>query len=350
MGSGFAWLKDVVIVSPTSGGVGGVGQHVRTLADRLWSRGYSVEVISSSNTPIMNVKGLMNPSFALTSLFKSIGRRCRVVHAHSIPSTPAMKAVNAETKVLTLHGFYSEQVTLLHGGLLGGIVSWFEKKALRWADVVTAVSRTSADAYRRMGYDVRYIPNAVDLASLPRDGLKLSSPQVVFVGRLSPEKGLDTLIEAASIARDLNFLIVGGGPYGTTIKAKSAGLTNVRLMGAVSHEDALRYIAGSDVVVLPSYVEGLSTVILEAMAMHVPVVATAVGGNNELIEDGVTGLLVRPGDPEGLAEAMTRLVNDVELSRRMACEAYKRVSEEYSWDRVFSQYLRVYGFDEVDVG
>ncbi|MEM3123985.1 MAG: glycosyltransferase family 4 protein, partial [Nitrososphaerota archaeon] len=263
-------MKDVIIVSPTSGGMGGIGQHVRALADRLCSGGYRVGIISSSNTPILRVRGLMNPSFALSAPIKALGTRCRVVHAHSIPSTTAMKTVRARHRVLTIHGYYSEQVSLLHGGLLGRLVSWFEKKALRWADVVTVVSRASAEAYRRMGFDVNFIPNAVDLESLPKDGLKVVSPQVSYVGRLSKEKGLDTLLKAAAIARDLNFLIVGSGPYEEDLKSMSANLHNVRLVGQVSHDDALRYIAGSDAVVLPSYAEGLSTVILEAMALRVP--------------------------------------------------------------------------------
>jgi len=341
-------LKDVVVVSPTSRGSGGVAQHIDGLVGRLKSDGYGVEVISSSNTPIIRVKGLMNPSFALSSMVKALGGRCHVVHAHNIPSAPAMRALRADVKVLTLHGFYSEQVKLLHGGAVGGLVSWFERRALRWADVITAVSKSSAEVYRGMGYDVRFIPNAVDLNRLPSEGLRVFSSQVIYVGRLSREKGLDTILEAAAKVSGLNFLIVGWGPYGPTLRAKASKLKNMRLIGEVGHDEALRYIAGSDVLVLPSYVEGLSTVILEAMALKVPVVASAVGGNTELVEDGVTGLLVSPGDPEQLASAIERIISERNLAARIASEAYKRVSNEYSWDRVYREYLRVYGLEDGD--
>jgi glycosyltransferase involved in cell wall biosynthesis len=338
-------LRDVVLVSPTSGGLGGVAQHVRGLAWRLASDGYGVEIISSSSTPIVRVKGLMNPSFALSSLLKGAGTRCRVAHAHSIPSAPAMRALRADLKVLTLHGYYSEQVKLLHGGAVGSLVSWFERTALGWADIVTAVSKSSVEVYHRMGFDVKYIPNAVDLTGLPREGWRIFSPQVVFVGRLSYEKGLDTLLEAAEKAGNLNFLIVGWGPYGLRLRARSSKRHNIRFVGEVSHHNALRYIAGSDVLVLPSYMEGLSTVILEAMALKVPVVATRVGGNTELVEDGVTGLLVSPKNPDELADALERIVSDKILAARLSDEAFRRVVAEYSWGRVYREYLRIYGLE-----
>jgi glycosyltransferase involved in cell wall biosynthesis len=100
-------------------------------------------------------------------------------------------------------------------------------------------------------------------------------------------------------------------------------------------------VKGSDVFVLPSRHEGLSTALLEAMAMGVPVVATRVGGNPELVEHGETGLLVDP-DPEQLARAIALLLEDRGLAKRLAESAARVVRERYSWPVVYRRYLEVY--------
>lgn len=338
-------MRDVLIVSPTSEGLGGVASHVGALASRLSEAGFMVDVISSSNTPIIGLKVLKNPSFALTSPLKALRGRWRVVHAHNIPSATAMRTARADLKVLTIHGFYSEQVKLLHGKILGGIGSWFERKALSWADLITAVSKNAVEAYRSMGFEVKHIPNAIDLDSLKYIPKRVKTPQVVYVGRFSREKGVDMLLDASERARELNFVLVGSGPLKPLLSRRAAELPNVTVVGPVPHPEALGYIAGSDVLVLPSRLEGLSTVILEAMALKTPVVASDVGGNRELVEDGVTGLLVKVGDIEGLVEKIERLCNDPKLSARLVEEAYKRVKTEYSWSRVFQEYLKVYGLE-----
>ncbi|MEM4288313.1 MAG: glycosyltransferase family 4 protein [Candidatus Caldarchaeum sp.] len=335
---------DVVLVSPTSVGMGGIARHVSGLVSRLVEKGYKVAVISSENTPVLGVKGLKNPSFMVTSSLKAWFYRGQVVHAHNLPSSPAMRLARAGKRILTLHGVYAEQVGLLHGTVLGNAAAFFEKVFLTWADVVTTVSRQAAATYKSLGFETVYIPNAVEIPHKV-ERMRLGMRQVVNVGRLSREKNVEALLSAARQLPETTFVIVGGGPEYHRLKSLSKGLKNVVFTGEVSHDKALGYIAGSDLLVLPSLVEGLSTVLLEAMACKTPVIATRVGGNVELVKHGYTGVLIEPADIQALVEAIRKLLDDRPFAVKLAENAYKMVLENFSWDAVFPKYLEVYGLE-----
>jgi glycosyltransferase involved in cell wall biosynthesis len=333
-----------LVISPRVSGLGGVAQHVRKLVELLKRDGHEVDVVSVENTSYLPVKGLMNPSFALAALAKAAAGRlmgCRydVVHAHNVPSAPAMRVARGG-RVLTLHGVFSEQVGYLHGGLAGRLGAWAERKALEWADAITAVSRSATEHYRSLGFNVLYVPNAIDPADLPVEGTRFFERQVVYCGRLSREKGVDLLIEAIKRI-DANLVVVGGGPLERELRELARGNPRVSFTGPLPRGEALKLVKGSDVFVLPSRHEGLSTALLEAMAMGVPVVATRVGGNLELVEHGETGLLVEP-EPGQLAGAISLLLEDRDLAKRLAENAAKIAREKYSWPVVYRQYLDVY--------
>ncbi|RLF01450.1 MAG: glycosyltransferase family 1 protein [Thermoprotei archaeon] len=337
----------VLLISPRVSGVSGTAQHVRKLAQLLRRDGHEVDVVSCENTPIVPVKNLMNPSFMISSTLKVVfsrllGARYDVVHAHNVPSALAMRVARGG-RMLTLHGIYSEQLGYLHGALYGRLGSALEQAALEWADVVTVVSRQAAEYYAKLGYRVVHVPNAVDLSELPGEGLRLYEPQVVYTGRLSREKGVDILVRGFRESDlDAHLVVVGGGPLRRELEELARGDPRIHLLGPKPRAEALKIVRGSDVFVLPSRHEGISTSLLEAMAMGVPVVATAVGGNLELVEDGRTGLLVRPEDPGELVRAIASLLNDRGLAARLAEEARREVARSYSWRVVYRRYLSVY--------
>jgi glycosyltransferase involved in cell wall biosynthesis len=164
-----------------------------------------------------------------------------------------------------------------------------------------------------------------------------SHPRIVTVGRLVPWKGIPGLIDAVSIARDefpnISLTIVGDGPDRVTLEA----YTDTRLQsaisftGALSHADTLAVIGSSDVFVLNSTYEGLSHLLIEAASLGVPIVATSVGGNPEVVTDGVSGLLVPPGDPEALAKALKRMSTDSTLREKLrtgALESARTFTQE----------------------
>jgi glycosyltransferase involved in cell wall biosynthesis len=186
-------------------------------------------------------------------------------------------------------------------------------------------------------------------------GLPGSAPLVGEVGRLCEVKGQRELIEAVALlapARpDLGLVLVGrdleqGGEYERLLRrhAERLGIADSVLFAGY-REDVAAVLAELDVVCLPSWIEGLPLVALEAMAQSRPLVATPVGGTGEAVVDGETGLLVPPRDPPRLARAIESLLADPALARRMGQAGRRRLEERFSEQAMVSRVLEVY--DEV---
>lgn len=333
------------MISPLIGGLSGVGRHTLSLVRGLADRGHDVSTISTGNTPYVNVRGLKNPSFALLAAVKATLGRFDVVHAHNLLSAVPMKAARGGRRVLTLHGYYSEQVALLHGGALGRVAGLAEPLMMGWADAVTVVSKRVEGAYGLRGVSAVYVPNAIDVKVLPRGRERLYTPQVIFVGRLSREKGVDILVKAVEKVRGAHILVVGDGPEKAFLEGLAKG-GRVHFLGGQTWRRTVRLIRGSDLFVLPSRMEGLPTALLEAMAVGTPVVASEVGGVPEAVEDGVCGVLVPPEDAEALAGAISSVLTDRGLRASMAENALRRIEEEYCWEAVLPMYLKVYGITD----
>ncbi len=335
----------ILLVASRTSGIGGIAQHVSELTRRLRDLGEDVDILSTENTPYVNVRRLKNLSFALISALKALRSRYDVVHVHGGLNSLVLLSARAERRVLTLHGIYSRSIGILHGGIIGRTSQRFEEIAFRRADVVTAVSRTAAEYYtKRLGREVLHIPNAIDLSIIPNEGRRFGDNQVVFVGRLSREKGIDVLLRAVRRLKTqgvrCTLVIVGDGPERNHLKEIAP--ENTRFLGSLPRREALEVVRGSDVFVLPSRYEGLSTSLLEAMACEIPVVATRVGGNSELVSDGENGFLANPDDPEDLGEKISLILEDRELARMFGAAGRRIVEENYSWDVVVWKYMRVY--------
>ncbi|MFH7835656.1 MAG: glycosyltransferase family 4 protein [Candidatus Aenigmatarchaeota archaeon] len=334
-------MVKILLISPRAKGIGGIAQHVSELANKLIEKGYDVKIISCENTPYIPISRLKNPSFSIFSLFKTIGRKYDIIHAHNLPSIIPMKFAKGK-KILTLHGIYSEQIKLLHGKFLGKISKWFEEKSLKWVDKITVVSKKTKEYYLERGFEVEYIPNAIDLKIIPEKGIKEYDNQIVYVGRLSKEKGVDILIKAFEEIEDCHLLIIGDGPEKNTLIKIAKGNPRIHFLGYKPREEAIKYIKGSDILVLPSRQEGLSTTILEAMACKTPVIATNVGGNPEIIEHMKNGILVKSENIQEIKEAIELLLENKELSKKIREEAYDLILKEYEWNKVIEKYLKLY--------
>ncbi len=155
-------------------------------------------------------------------------------------------------------------------------------------------------------------------------------------GRLSPEKGFDQLVEAARLIqrqdRDIGFVHFGDGPLREKVTGQiaAAGLQDCFLLAGF-RSDVVKFLPHLDLMVLPSYTEGLPVVLLEAFAAGVPAVATAVGGTPEVIEEGKSGYLVPPGDPPALAVAIRRALRDDPTRQALGRYGRKRVREHFTF-------------------
>jgi glycosyltransferase involved in cell wall biosynthesis len=184
-------------------------------------------------------------------------------------------------------------------------------------------------------------------------GLSAEDEVVVIAAMLRPEKAHDVAIEALARLADqrphLRLLVVGGGPTddpaGTRPQlerqAERLGVA-ARVRFAGRRGDVSDVVAACDVALLPSAGENLPLAVLEYMEAGTPVVATTVGGVPELIDDGVHGLLVPPGDPVAMAEAIDRTLRDRDAAAARARAARERRRTEFSWDRIAAQTRALY--------
>lgn len=161
-------------------------------------------------------------------------------------------------------------------------------------------------------------------------------PRVICVGRLSPEKGHIGLFEAmqrlAARGTPLHLTLVGDGPMRAQLEQAAAQMNladRTEFLGARDEPATLAAIAQADMLVLPSFMEGLPIVLMEAMALHVPVIASRVAGIPELVIDGETGLLFDPANWDGLADALARLVANPQLRRDLAEAGFAQVSAAF---------------------
>jgi glycosyltransferase involved in cell wall biosynthesis len=190
---------------------------------------------------------------------------------------------------------------------------------------------------------------------LPFDRVPLKSPAeanmqtMICVGRLSPEKGQTGLLRAFAKLRarrpELMLRLVGDGPDRMSLEAlaKELGLTDaVTFAGRLPEEETLAEIARSDLLVLPSFMEGLPIVLMEAMAVGVPVIASRVAGIPELVEDGETGLLFTPSDWDELASRIDFLLGDEAQRTRLTEKAKAKVASEFDTRTSAEQLARLF--------
>ena len=239
-----------------------------------------------------------------------------------------------------------------------GIYNHLDRMALKRFQGLAAVSDSVAQRLLASGVParkIRTIANGIDVQTFERahpsqifnfDGSKV----VGMVARLDLQKGFEYLLRASSELRSafpgLKVVIVGEGPDRNEIEGMIHRLglqSNVILAG--QHSDMPGIYAALDVFVLPSLNEGLPMTILEAMAASRPVIATRVGAIPKVIQDGETGLLVDPGDIQGLRDALARLLTDSDFCCRLGAAGHDWVSRNYTSEAMAMKYRQMY--DEV---
>ena len=284
---------NILFISPTYSGTGGIGPHAFRVAEKLRENKFNVELMHVPHIPIKNLKNL---SFSMFGTIKALSNKKTydVVHAWNIPSAFIMKKINAKKKILSVHGVYSQQVGMLHSKITSSIVSSRETQVLDWADVLTTDSKSVQSEYKKLGKNFVYVPAPLDPKKF--DGIpftKKKKNQIVYVGRNSFEKGIDIL---QSIESKIN--------------------VSVKYCTNLDWSDAMKIVRESEILVVPSRIESIPQVIKEAFFLQIPVIATDVGGNSELVRNGETGILIPPENPEEMITAINRLIIDEETKQK----------------------------------
>jgi glycosyltransferase involved in cell wall biosynthesis len=316
------------------------GRFIADAVERLRKRGVEVEVLAPGSgyrdfglaygggmAANLRRRPWLAPLMFL-SMWRAVRRAAHsadLVHAHWL-LTAAVARFGGKPFVVTLHGSGSARrfsdVELAQGR------PRLVRALLRPAAAVICVSETIAAPLRAAGLEPVVIANGV---RVPEEvGPPAEPPEVLYVGRLSPEKNVDTLVEAVG---DLNLVVAGDGPLRKRVP---------NALGAVPHAEVERLLERASVVVAPCEREGFGLAAAEALAFGRPVVAAAGGALLELVADGETGLLVQPRDAPALREAVQRLLGDPELRERLGRAARARARERFGWDAVIEQTLEVY--------
>ena len=311
---------NILFISPTYSGAGGIGPHAFRVAEKLREIGYNVELMHVPHIPIKNLKNL---SFSLFGTIKGISNKKTydVVHAWNLPSAFIMKRIKSKKKILSVHGVYSKQVEMLHSKITSGIVSSQESQILDWADVLTTDSKAVQSEYKKkLGKDFEYLPAPLDKTKFEKiPNVERNPKQIAYVGRDSFEKGTDIL-------RKIESQING----------------TVKFCTDLPWDETMKILKASQMLVVPSRTESIPQVIKEAFYLKVPVIATNVGGIPELVVHQKTGILVPPEDPEKLAIAINNLLDNEESRRNFADNAFEFINKNFSWDVLLEKYTNLY--------
>lgn len=225
------------------------------------------------------------------------------------------------------------------------------------AHCIACISQRLTEWAQKLGAPperVRWINEPVDTEEFrPRVNGSMGSwvnksPVLLYVGRLSPEKGAHVLIDALpqmlKHLPQLRLRLVGGGSQQHSLRdlVNQNGLSeHVEFVGAVPHYELPRYYAEADALVIPSLSEGLPKVLPEALACGLPVIGTQVGGIPEVVQDGYNGLLVPPNAPNALGDAVVAVLGSEETSRALRANARASV-ERFSWEKNIGRFLEMY--------
>jgi len=372
---------------------GGAESYVSTMADALLERGHRVSVIAlgegNSVDTQVRVMRLAAPNlhwllYRGLPFGKSMAMPVREIEWSRRAWSALMKlnrrdpvdvVETGETMVLQQATFGAKPPVVIrgHGNPLS--IKRFGDKRVGWGDrlgrklqligmhrasAITTVSRFQA---QQLAADlslpeeaIRVIPNPISpallLQALEASANEPTKPVVLYSGRIELNKGsLELLRSVHQVARRfprVEYVIAGARHNSIDDRALEGALgsngarKHIRLLGHVPWRQLTDWYRRASVFVMPSYYETFGISVIEAMAFGLPVIATNVGGLPEVVQDGVTGILVPPKDPDALAEGIVRLLRDPELRRRLGNAGRDRVLSEFRLDRIVEQTLSVY--------
>jgi sugar transferase (PEP-CTERM/EpsH1 system associated) len=311
-----------------------------------------VEVLALGKRPGQDLGAVLR----LVALLRRL--RPAIVHSRNWAAFDAVPAARLAGVHRVVHGEHGRDIADPEGR--NAKRNWIRR---RFAPLVSHFVAVSRDLGRWLREDVRVpaakvstIYNGVDLARFSGSsrlearetlGLSPETPVVCTVGRLDPVKDQAGLVRAfaglLSVHPEAVLLIAGDGPCRddlTRVVAELGVARNVRLLGEC--RDVPSVLAATNLFVLPSIAEGMSNTLLEAMAAGLPVVATRVGGNPELVDDGVTGRLVPSRDPAALREAMAAYLDDPHLGAAHGKASRQRAAECFTLERMCAEYVGLY--------
>lgn len=353
----------VLLLGPSTAAVSGVSTHVRqimasSIAVEFDLEHFQVGSEGRRETGMAKLLRFLLSPILLVAVI--VSHRTEIVH---INTSLNFKAFWRDfvylliVKLLARKGIYQ-----VHGGTLDVFLHSNRlrqiavRMALSLGDVVVVLSEAERIRYSRLvvGSVISLIPNAIKVTEYcPAISRNERSRKMVliYLGRLDRKKGLFEALHAMHILRierninNVRMQLAGSGPAESELKERIAELNLaecVSLIGPLFGRDKIQFLQNADMLVFPSYHEGLPYVILESMAAATPVLATPVGAIPEIIENGVHGVLVRPRDAVALADAIDTLIKDRRSLKRMSKACVERARVQYGMERLETQLKQLY--------
>ncbi|GEM_PF-126350 len=356
---------------------GGAGNASANLAHRLASNGQKVIVVTSQfnnlprketspNLDVIRIPALRSRqdrtsafeliAFIVSAIFWTLrlfaGGKKRKPYAtiafFGLPSGAVALALKAVYKIPYI-------VSLRGGDVPGfrpydfGLYHKLIRPLLRviWKNASTIVANSRGLHALALQFDSRFdipiIPNGVDSELFNADAHENVSARIFSVGRIVHQKGLDLAMHALSglMELDWEWRIAGDGPQIGLLKslAERLGIQGrIRFIGWQSHDRLVEHYAWANLFLFPSRHEGMPNAVLEAMASGLPVIASRISGNEELVVDRETGLLVPSENVDALREALRILILDADMRQWMGAASRRRVEDNYNWESVAKQY------------
>jgi glycosyltransferase involved in cell wall biosynthesis len=356
---------------PIGGGAGNASAHI---ADQLGKLGHIVTVVTARFGTLPRKEQSGNVSIERVSAFRRRQDR-------SNPLEQILFILSASFWTISLIPRFKPNATLAFFGIPSGVIAWLIKKiygipyviSLRggdvpgfrpydfhiyhrlvapflrtvWKNAAALVANSNGLRHLANTFDPRFeipvIPNGVDLEMHKTADHDWSFPRLLSVGRIVHQKGLDLAMHALGGLKELNWewRIAGDGPQmsGLQSLAEELGVHNrVIFLGWQSREQLLECYQQANVFLFPSRHEGMPNAMLEAMASGLPVIASCIAGNEELVVDGRTGYLVPSEDIESLQIALKKILSDTALRKHMGSASRWHAAENYSWESTAQQY------------
>ena len=356
---------------PIGGGAGNASAHI---ADQFERMGHTVTVVTSrfGALPHREVKGGM-------TIRRIPGLRRR--QDRSNPLEQVVFFLSASFWIMGLIPHFKPHATLAFFGVPSGATAWLIKKlydipyivSLRggdvpgfrpydfqvyhrlvapflriiWRNAAAVVANSGGLRQLAQAFDARteipVIPNGIDLDAYKTAGRDWTFPRLLSVGRIVHQKGLDLAMRALGDLKELNWEwhIAGDGPQMSVLQslAKELGLGDrVHFLGWQSRQQLMKCYGQANIFLFPSRHEGMPNALLEAMASGLPVIASCIAGNEELVVDGETGYLVPSEDMEALQAALKKLLSEPESRQQMGNASRQHVEANYSWESTAQQY------------
>jgi glycosyltransferase involved in cell wall biosynthesis len=366
-------------------GAGGLERQVEVISEALYKAGYDVQI----TTPWLNrsrplketirgvpvtritypaIRGLGTLILMLKFALKLIRERnhYNAIHVHmakNLASVVGMvKPFLKATTVAKISGAWEFNGGVLDPALRSNVFYRVMGYFIRRVDYIQTISSYTKRRLEQAGFgpeQILMIPNGVDISRFPIRTCPTNEPatgrelRILFAGRLVRVKALDVLLKAwcsvlhACPEKKLSLLFAGEGPLQYELRQQAERLDisdSVQFLGLVQDMPAL--FAQADIYVQPSLQEGLPNSVIEAMASGLPIVATKVSGNEDLVNHNSNGILVEPGNAYRLAEALLELINDYEKRVQMGKLSRRIIEEHYQLPMVIEKLVRVYNHEQ----